>query len=328
MPDKETPSPPSSHEKIPVFVYTDDGRDVDDIEALAWLIDAENTEVVGVATTHMIPDRRAMIARALLMHMGEPDTPIGVGSIFPVGKEDAALVAYLREHTLQGRTYEGDGLIECFPSAEEVIVGAIKKYGSALKIAALAPLTDLAKVAEAHPEAFASIGGIYIQGQATVSEGTLIPDPQAYNIKEDQEAANTIFNLQDQIPLTLVGKFAAYQVPLTRTDFDGFAATGNPAGTYLKNHAIKGIQCFAERAPEVFRRVFGVEATEVDTLSELSKPYDALVTMAIARSEYFEPIQVGHHTLIGMTPEKPGLRDNNAVKENLVNTIHAALRKK
>jgi len=325
MSDTEASISAHQGERTPVFVYTDDGRDVDDMEALAYLVGSENTEVVGVATTHMIPDRRAMIARAFLSHMGHPDIPIGAGSIFPLGKEDESLIQYLREHTIQGRTYEGDGLIECFPSAEEVVIGAIRKYGPALRIASLAPLTDLAKVARSHPEEFATIGGLYIQGQATVEEGVLVPDPQAYNIKEDEEAAKSIFDLQTQVPLTIVGKFAAYQIPLTRVEFDRFEATSNPAGAYLKNHAIKGIQCFAERAPDIFRRVFGVEATDLNSLSELSKPYDALVAMAIAHPEHFAPVRIGRHALIGMTKENPGLNDNDTVKRELVSTIIRAL---
>lgn len=321
----ELPSTTVEDEPTPVLVYTDIGRDVDDAEALTYLIGSENTETVGIATTHMIPDRRAMIARALLSHMGEPDIPIGVGSIFPIGKEDEPLLKYFREHTVQGRAYEGDGLIECFPTAEEVIVGAIRKHGPALKIAALAPLTDLAKVARTHPDEFASIGGLFIQGQATIEGERLMPDPQAYNLKTDEVAAKIIFDLQGQIPITLIGKFAAYQVPLTRAEFDSFEATGNPAGIYLKNHAIKGIQCFAERDPDTFRRVFGVEASDLDSLQELSKPYDALAAIAIAHPEYFTPERIGHHTLMGMSEEAPGLGDSQTVRSNLITTIHRAL---
>jgi inosine-uridine nucleoside N-ribohydrolase len=314
-------------ETVPVLVYTDDGRDVDDIEALAYLAGAEETEIVGVVTTHMIPDRRAFIARAVLNGLGSPDTPIGVGSVFPLGKEDELLGRYLREHTIENRTYEGDGLIECFPDAIDLIHQTIDTHGPDLRIAALAPLTDLAKAAERDRENFTRIGGLFIQGQAIVEDGRLQPDPAAYNLKEDMEAATRIFALQDDIPLTLVGKWAAYKIPLLRSDFERFAGTSNPVGAYLKTHAEKGIACFAERAPEIFERVFKVSPDRLEDLQELSKPYDALVAVSIARPAMLGTVSIGHHTLIGMSPETSGIEDEHIdeVKAHVMRTIVAGL---
>ncbi len=281
----------------------------------------------------MIPDRRAMIARRYMAHLGKPNIPIGVGSIFPTGKGNEALINYMREHTIEENgatmTYEGYGLIECFPSAEKIIMDAIAKYGRELRVAVMAPMTDLAHFAQSHPEEFGKIGGLFIQGQAKIEKGMLVPDPQSYNIKEDEEAANTVFQWQNQIPITLVGKFAAYQTPLMRSDFDAFAETGNPAGIYiyLQKHAIKGIEALARRAPDIFKRVFGVDASRVSELNELSKPYDALVAMAITDPEHFVPKRLGHHALIGMTSENHGVRSPATVKDIIVQTVLRALRK-
>jgi hypothetical protein len=127
------------------------------------------------------------------------------------------------------------------------------------------------------------------------------------------------------VPFTLVGKYAAYQVPLERSVFDDFEATGNQAGIYLKTHAIAGIRCFAERSPEIFTHVFGVAPDQIDSLDELSKPYDALVGMAISSPELFEARYVGRHALIGMTPDAPGVRNPAQTKQKLVATILRAL---
>jgi inosine-uridine nucleoside N-ribohydrolase len=257
--------------------------------------------------------------RAFMTHLGRPTIPIGVGSIFPLGKENELLVRYLHEHTIRGVTYEGDGLIECFPSAGSVIIDAVRTYGEALKIAALAPLTDLAIAVREYPEEMRSVGGIYIQGQATVENGRLVPNPEAYNIQQDMEAATIVLALQDRVPFTFVGKHAANQVPLGRAVFDAFAATGNPAGSYLRTHAIKGMQCFAEREPELFRRLY--EASP----DVLSKPYDAVVAARIARPELLAPVYLGRHALIGMTPETPGVPDAERLRGNIVGTIMHAL---
>ena len=318
----EVITPMSSPETIPVLSITDDGRDVDDVEALVYFAGQENVQLAGIVTTHMIPDRRAFIARAIMNNLGVP-VPIGVGSVYPLGKEDPLLTTYLRQHTIKGATYEGDGLIECFPPASDVIHNAIDRHGPALRVAVQAPLTDLAQAADQDPGHFSRIGGIFIQGQATIEDGRLIPDPAAYNLGEDMEAAERIFAFQDQIPMTFLGKYAAYQVPLHRADFDRFADTGNHVGSYLRTHAIKGIQCFAERAPDIFQRVFGVEASQLDQLEELSKPYDALLAKALVNPAGLQPVEFGHHRLIGMTVDQPGIleEDRASVKADICDTI-------
>lgn len=218
-------------------------------------------------------------------------------------------------------------MIECFPDAAEVIHDTIDRHGSSLKVAVLAPLTDLAKAAERDEEHFCRIGGLYIQGQAIIEDGRLMPDPAAYNLAEDMEAATRIFALQDRIPFTFVGKHAAYQIPLTRAEFNTFAQTGNKVGGYLRTHALKGIACFAERSPEVFTRVFGVEPDQIDTLDELSKPYDALVAKAIADPRRLTAVRVGRHSLIGMSASESGIEavDQPLVRADVVDTILIAL---
>lgn len=310
----------------PVLVYTDDGRDVDDIEAITYLQGCSDAEIIGLVTTHMIPDKRARIARAVMDNLGNYNVPIGVGSVYPIGKEDELLENYLKEHTIDNVSYEGDGLIETFPTSESVIYNAIDAYGSDLSIAVLAPMTDLAKALEKDPDTFSQIGNLYIQGQTLVENGQLVPNPAAYNLKEDLDAAEKVFALQDKINFTLVGKFAAYEIPLMKSDFEQFAATNNPVGTYLKTHAEKGIECFAKRAPDIFERVFGVSADQWDTLEKLSNPYDAVTVMALTQPELFDVEKVGNHTLIGMTKENTGIKNPQLVKEQLMEKILKGLK--
>lgn len=312
-------------EKEHVLVYTDDGRDVDDIEALVYLAGCPEVQIEAVVTTHMIPDRRAMIARSVLDNLGVYNIPVGVGSIYPLGKEDESLVSYLRQHTVHGRTYEGSGLIECFPNGVELIGESIDRLGDRLKIAVCAPMTDLAKAAVHDPSTFKRLGGLFIQGQAVIENGSLSPDPEAYNLKEDLEAAEIVFRFQNDVPFTFVGKHAAYELPLHRADFTSFAATGNPVGVYMLEHAIKGIECFAERAPEVFSRVFGLQPDQLDILDELSKPYDALVAKAIARPDGLLGERFGQHTLVGMSPSSNGIENPHLVKQDITTTIINAL---
>lgn len=318
--------------KKPVLVYTDDGRDVDDIEAITYLQGSTNSYIAGIVTTHMMPDRRAMIARAIMNSFNEPDIPIGVGSIFPLGKEDDLLVKYLREHTIENRTYEGEGMIECFPDSIGLMHELIDRYGSKLSIAVLAPMTDLAKAVQQDRNNFSKVGRLYIQGQAKVEGKKLVPDESAYNLKEDMEAASIVFSLQDKVAMTFLGKYAAYQTPLLREDFYTFERTGHPVGKYLRIHAEKGLECFVKRAPDVFKKVFGIPADEdayeaFKKLDKLSNPYDALTVMALAKPGLFSGVKIGKHKLIGVSSENHGLKDSEKVKSDLIQTMLSALKK-
>jgi len=153
--------------KIPVLVYTDIGRDVDDALAICYMAGNPLIEIVGVVTTHMIPDRRAMIARVLLDSLRLESVPVGVGSIHTLDR-DSEVPRYIKNHKVSGATYEGLGLIPCFQSAKKVMIDCIEKYGKSLMVSVQAPLTDLAKITEQ----LAGVGGLFIQGNALVTFDT------------------------------------------------------------------------------------------------------------------------------------------------------------
>lgn len=323
-------------DKTPVLIYTDIGRDVDDLEAMAYIAGSPHLEPVAVVTSNMIPQRRGQIAKAVMNSFGYQDVPIGVGSTFPIGNDDISLLEkYLSEHTISSKSYEGVGMLGVYDaqpteSAEKVILDTLDKYGDRLTIAVLAPPTDIAKAVQKERSKFRKVNGIYVMGQAKNENGRLVPDESAYNLKEDMDASNVLFSLQDDVPFTFITKFAAYQTPLNRTDFERFAETGHPVGEYLKTHAEKGLECFVRRAPEIFKRVFAVpeeqDAYEAFTqLDKLSNPYDALTVMAIARPELFLPEYQGEHKTIGVSKEQTGLKSDTEVRSDLVKTMLNAL---
>ncbi len=319
----------SLNETLPVLVTTDIGRDVDDALALAYLAGKPNVEIAGVAVTHMIPERRALIAQTVLERLG-CDAPVGIGSVFPLSEEDPVLEKYHTEHRVDGRTYEGRGIIACYPEATRLIHETIDHYPvasgpSQLNVVAIGPLTDLAKAAREDVDHFCSIGGLYIQGQAYEEGGRIKPDLTDYNFRVDKAAAVEVFELQDRVPFTVVGKYAPKAVPLVRGDFDTLAGTGHPVGTYLREHAEQGIACFMAREPEKCQRLYDAADIQPPESKMLSVPYDVLVAKAIARPEGLIPKQVGRHAIIGMTPEENGIEDATAIKADLLQTMLSAL---
>ncbi len=323
--------------RTPVLVYTDIGRDVDDLEALIYLAGSPNIEIVGVVTAHMIPKVRAQIARAVLNALGLSHVPVGVGSVYPLeSRSSSELRKYLVEHQIEGISYEGIGMItkrskQPTTKGEKIILNAVKKYKDQLVIAVLAPPTDLAKAVLKRRELFQKIAGFYFMGQALQEGNKLVADPKAYNFAQDMAASEVLLSLQDHVPMTFLTKFAAYATPLNRTDFAQFEKTDHPVGKYLMIHAVKGLECFVKRAPEIFKRVFQIPAHEdaneaFAKLQKLSNPYDALTVMAIARPELFSPVRVGMHKFIGLSLEATGVPNPVKVKSELMNTMLNALK--
>ena len=68
----------------------------------------------------------------------------------------------------------------------------------------------------------------HVQGQAVPSADAaarLAPSDDAFNLREDMEAARFVFEaLQDHVPFTLLGKHAAYRNGLTCEDFRSWSA--------------------------------------------------------------------------------------------------------
>lgn len=68
------------------------------------------------------------------------------------------------------------------------------------------------------------------------ADGLILPDTRAFNNTCDQDAANTVYR-ETQIlgvPLTVLNKEATYAAAVNPQFYEGFAATGNPVGQYLK----------------------------------------------------------------------------------------------
>lgn len=317
--------------KTPILIYTDLGTDVDDALAITYVQGSQALDLVGIVTTHMIPDRRAMIAKAMMDSFGQSKVPISAGSIFSLGREHKELHDYLLRTLLEDIPVQGQGIIDTFPQGVDLILEMIERHGKNLVISGQAPLTDLAKAINRDERTFARLGALYIQGHTDVIGEKLKPNPEGYNLREDMQAAEIVFEMQDRIPMTIVGKFPAYVVRLGRQDFAQLESTGHRVGRYLKIHAEKSLASYS-KTEETFRRVFQVppDVSVEEALSKMeniSNPYDALVAMAIARPDLFEAQQVGQHRLIGMTAATHGIKNPEEAKKHLMETMLYALRR-
>lgn len=258
-----------------VLVVTDIGTDVDDSEALCLLVKDSTRNIIGVACTASHPEERVKKAEELLGLLGRADIKVGEGSAFI------------------------DSLLNSVRGRSDILL--------------IAQATALSEALTNRPSLVKKIGRIYFQGQATVDSSLrLHPDPHAFNVSEDLGAAESLFALQGAIPFTVVGKYAAYPLALSRKVFDDYESSGNPAGALLKRTALESISSFAERSPEVFRKIYNVPdelptGEAVASLKNISNPYDAVTVLSMMVPECFDPIVIGENTLIGTSEGVSGI---------------------
>ncbi len=245
---------PQSADKL--FIITDIEADVDDAVALCLALSDPSVQIVGVACTSSEVENSLQTARHLLSLLHSESVPVGSGYRFI----DSILV-----HT----------------------------HGQS-NILLIAQATSLNEALRYNPSLITKISRIYFQGQAQIDEkGIMMPDPQAFNVREDMLACYSLFEFQGQIPFTLVGKYAAYPLALSREDFDGFASSGHPAGVLLRDMAVETNARFSQDHPELYHKIYP------DT-NILSQPYDAVALLSLLEPDSFSPVILDNHLLIGM----------------------------
>ncbi|MEI6426453.1 MAG: nucleoside hydrolase [Candidatus Absconditabacteria bacterium] len=254
--------------KIPLVIYTDIGDDIDDSLALTYLVGCENIEIIAIVCDH----------KDLKYSRGEAEYLL---SLF--GKK---LPIFVRGAT--------DGLFEIIQQYEHI------------SVLSLGPTTQLHADLQASPNFLQKIQRIYFQGQVVIHENAISPDSRAYNFIQDMQAISQI--LSYDVPMTFIGKFAAYECPLYQEDILSLAQNYPGVGAYLTNEASKRRQRLQELNTEMFEKLYGTNDAIV------SFPYDLLAAMTITHPELFNIESIGTIQLIGERDTRQGIKDVAQIK--------------
>ena len=201
---------------MPIIIITDIGTDPDDILALMVACAVDKFDIRAVITTGGDTLNRGRVARRWLSLAGVgPDVPVvpdllpGSGNTRCHVPEDTPAV----EESSLTVGEDGEGI------ADAVIVDLARQVGKDLAVFAIGPLTSLAKACQMEPEIVQQIGVLCFQGQLTAKKDVIEPDFSSFNLREDKPAAEIVFKtLQGTVPFKLLGKYAAYAVPLDKDD--------------------------------------------------------------------------------------------------------------
>ena len=204
-------------EPIPVAVDTD--LSTDDVLALLYLVrrpelDLRAVTVSGTGLVHCPAGARH--ALALLALAGRTDVPVACGRTTPLAGVNELPTEWRRaadglfglDLPASSRTPERDGAVALLA---RTIAGSPRP----LTILSLGPMTNIAGLLRAHPDARAGIASVTAMAGAVRTDGNMGPGHELVetNAWLDPTAASEL--LRSGLPLTLVPLDATNQVPVT-----------------------------------------------------------------------------------------------------------------
>jgi inosine-uridine nucleoside N-ribohydrolase len=184
-----------------VLIDTDPG--IDDALALLLALRSPELDILGITTVHgnIEVDKGTHNAAKVLALVGR-DVTIARGA-------DRPLLRPLRTAPF---IHGSDGLGDLLPTPEtvplseapavEFMLGVLRRSRDPVTLLALGPLTNIALLLRAHPDARAHIDRIVLMGGAVASEGNTVPGAE-FNMHCDPEAAAIVF--EAGVSLTMVG---------------------------------------------------------------------------------------------------------------------------
>jgi purine nucleosidase/pyrimidine-specific ribonucleoside hydrolase len=187
---------------LPVIIDTDPGLD----DALAILVALASPEfsVEGIVTVagNLGLDVTTRNALRILALCERQDIPVVVGAEMPLERLpiDAASI-----HGVDGLGGIAFPEAVAAPLAVDAVAWMAARIAAhppgTLRILALGPLTNLARLVRERPEAARRLGGVVAMGGAVRDRGNITPSAE-FNVAADPEAADVV--LRAGLPLTLV----------------------------------------------------------------------------------------------------------------------------
>ncbi|HEY9336255.1 MAG TPA: nucleoside hydrolase [Kribbella sp.] len=201
-----------------LILDTDIGSDVDDAMALAQILGSPDLSLVEVHTVYGDTRLRAQLARRYGVLAGR-DLDVVPGLAEPLsGREvwwaghEGTLHDDLSQETIGAGT------------APERLVARLREHPGELDVAAIGPLTNVAKALELEPEVARWIRHLWVMG------GSFGDDKAEHNFKSDDVAAQAVLNAG--IPATVTGLEITQQVTIG-ADLLGRIRAAGPLGAAL-----------------------------------------------------------------------------------------------
>lgn len=351
---------------MPVIVVTDIGADIDDTLALFVLLGAmDAVRIVAAVTSVNNGLHRGAVVRGFVRLLGVADEDIEIlpsvdGCVADCYIPDSFPTA--KEAALGDLSATPRRIVEICKENEDT---GVILFG----ISALTPIAEAIKIDEKEGGNMRNIiKSVYLQGNCYMANDEaqdsdtqkfvnqpvrIIPNPLAYNFKNDMEAADLVFKyFQDLVPFTILGKFAAYKVPIRKGDFSLWTHKISaawkethlnspedvkvPNATDLLLTAKRQMKRFRSMNPEKFDSIYNVpknlsthELEKFDWFDKLkadfvcSHPYDPLLGLRMVEDirkeqrKIANKLKAGNNNKIDLEAAKaPLFKDYYALNKN------------
>jgi len=366
---KYCPVAPDIIDKIEItdiLMVGDFGKDLDDEHALVLAAGLHRSGIInlrGVIANLEPALARATLAKSTLVELGLPEIPVGVGTpCFKGGvnlkhETDAPYCSSRYELELDGELLFGRILRETWSN-------------KTLTLVLNSGLTDTAKAIMNMPDLFkekvASVvimGGVVANGSEVAKDDAGFILPQigkfgAANNNFDEASALFVYRFcqENNIPLTILMREAAYGCQMPFSMYDQLKSTNNPIGANLWNRQQPSIKALwqAANAPEGspirgkvpnrcdrnwFVKTFcaGKDpeiSGDDDVWSFVDKfqlydPMNVIAAIPLLRDRFYDSILVDvrgkTHQVIGLTAECNGIRDEKNLRSFIIEMETAAL---
>lgn len=198
-----------------ILLDTDIGCDMDDMQALAYLLARDDAEILGITTVTGEAAVRAELAD-MMCRLAEKKVPVYVGySRTLKGEMFIQRSVSEGEKALLGEFPHGEYSEDNPSAAIDFLHETIAANPGEITLCAIGPLTNIAKLFERYPDTPQKLGKLIIMGGRFGAVDTKRWGEEEWNIINDIDAAKAVFE-------TPVPDVAAFGVELTslvyRTD--------------------------------------------------------------------------------------------------------------
>jgi inosine-uridine nucleoside N-ribohydrolase len=207
---------------IPILIDCDPGQD--DAIALLLALGSPELDVLGVTAVagNQTVDKTTANALRVLELAGRADIPVAAGATGPLAGELVVAADAHGETGLDGVDLPPPSAPPVAEHAKDFLAARLAASDRPVTLVALGPLTNLALLLEAHPEATGKIERLVLMGGA-VYEGNQTPSAE-FNIWIDPEAAARVF--ESELDVTMVGLDVTNKAVLSNADADSLRGAG------------------------------------------------------------------------------------------------------
>ncbi|MCA9883557.1 MAG: nucleoside hydrolase [Anaerolineae bacterium] len=207
----------------PLILDTDIGTDIDDLLALAFILNSTEVDLLGITCVYGDVNVRAQIALTALKHYGR-DVPVYLGAELPL----------LRLRDIYWGGHEGEGIVDQgvapLPVTEgfgpSYIIETVRANPGQVHVAAIGPLTNIAIALQQAPDIAEKVASFVIMGGVVRGNDGLHLPIAEHNIICDVHAAHVVF--ASGAPILLTPLNITVQTNITRAHLARIQAKTSP----------------------------------------------------------------------------------------------------